>query len=61
MNQAESATLDKARGLLTREEVERLSGLVHLRHHASATVRIAANMELMPILFDLKVKMSRIS
>ena len=58
MSEAEQATLDKARELLSPVVIAKLAGLIHLRHHASATVRIAANMELMPILTDLRAKLS---
>jgi hypothetical protein len=54
MNQAEEATLNTARSLLTAEEVETLAGLIHLRHSPRAIVRIAANVELIPILAKIK-------
>jgi hypothetical protein len=57
MNSAETATLNTARSVLTREEVETLAGLIHLRHHASAHVRISANLALIPILAKIKVGM----
>jgi hypothetical protein len=54
MNPSEEATLNTARSVLTREEVETLAGLIHLRHHASAHVRITANIALIPILAKIK-------
>lgn len=56
MNEAEEATLNVARSLLSPVEVETLAGLIHLRHHASTHVRISANIELIPILSKLKSK-----
>ena len=46
MNVAEQATLNAARGLLSREDVEKLAGLIHLRHNASALVRIGSPLTL---------------
>ena len=58
VNEAELATLHKARELLSPVEIEKLAGLIHLRHSTHALVRIAANMELMPILTDLRARLS---
>ena len=56
MNPSEEATLNTARSVLSPVEVEKLAGLIHLRHHASAHVRISANIELIPLLSKLKAK-----
>lgn len=53
MNASEDVVLSVARRYLSRSEVEKLAGLLQLRNHKNASVRVAANQELMVILSEL--------